>query len=77
MAVLTVFQASDGTIFIDRNKALAYDATLLRRESIMAHFRTHRPLLTDTGRMREMVDVKDIVDCLVADAALFRSTILV
>ena len=55
MAVLTVYQASDGNVFIDRNQALAYDAALLRRGRVLAHFKTHRPLLTDTGRLKDTV----------------------
>lgn len=77
MAVVVVYQAGDGTLFVDRNLALAYDASLSRRNRIMSHFRTHKPLLTDTGRLRDQVDLKDVVDCLVADATTFRSTILV
>lgn len=77
MAVVVVYQAGDGTLFVDRNLALAYDAALNRRNRIMTHFKTHKTLLTDTGHLQDRVYLNDVVDCLVADAAIFRSTILV
>jgi dsDNA-binding SOS-regulon protein len=77
MAVETVYRATDGRLFTNRNDALAYDAALLRRERMMIHFRQHKPLLTDTGRMKDMVALADVLDCLVKDAAIIRTQVLI
>ncbi len=77
MAVLTVFQASDGRVFLNRNDALAYDAALLRRGRVLAHLKLHRPFLTDTGRLKDTVNINDVVDCLVADALVMRTQVLI
>lgn len=77
MAVETVYRASDGRLFGDRNLALAYDASLLRRERLMIHFRQHKPLVTDTGRMKDMVALADVLDCLVKDAQVIRTQVLI
>jgi hypothetical protein len=77
MAVITVYQAIDGKVFLNRNDALAYDAAILRRERLVAHFRTHKALLTDTGRLRDMVPLTEVVECLVNDALIVRTQVLV
>lgn len=77
MAVETVFRAGDGRIFTDRNQALAYDAGLLRRARVIEHFKRHKALLTDTGRLLDRVNLADVVDCLVADATVMRTQVLI
>lgn len=77
MAVETVYRASDGRLFTDRNAALAYDASLLRRDRLMAHFRQHKPLLTDTGRLKDIVPLVDVLDCLVKDSLVIRTQVLI
>lgn len=77
MAVETVYRASDGRVFTNRNDALAYDAGLLRRGRVIEHFKHHKPLLTDTGRLRDVVNLSDIVECLVSDSLVMRTQVLI
>ena len=64
-------------MFTDRNAALAYDASLSRRAKIVARIRSQRPLVTDTGRVKEMVEVEEVVKWLTNDATWLRTVGLV
>lgn len=75
MAVITVFQAGDGTIFTDRNQALAYDARLLRRSRLDAAWMANRSFLTDTGRPREDVTAEEVLKWLVDNAVALRTAL--
>lgn len=77
MAVTTVWQASDGKLFKVQADAVAYENAYQRRLRIIAHFKTHPPLRDDVGHLLDSPNLQDIVDCLVKDATILRTVVLV
>ena len=75
MAVTTVFKAGDGTIFADRESALAYDAKLLRRARVMVLWNANKSFMTDTGRPREGIEAEEVLRWLVENAVALRTAL--
>ena len=77
MAVNTVWMASDGKIFKVQADAVAYENAYQRRLRLIAHFKTHPPLRSDTGVLLDSPNLQDVLDCLVKDATILRTVVLV